>query len=513
MYHVLIADGEPTLRASLKRLLDWSSMGYTITDEAAGGEQALQKILSKSPDVTLIDIRMPGFTGLEVIRRAREAGFEGKIVILSGYSDFQYAREAMRYGVQYYLTKPVDGEELSEVLNMLSRQLDVERTNAIAAEYYRLKARDAIIQEIVLGKASLPNRSLSDLHMETDVYQIVICQPYKNAPPKTPFYQLAELLHLANQDNVFFDNINLEHNEVFLLKGSYAVGKFASLLEQYEQDRISPLDAFFLTYGRCVYSVEEIPQSYRDAVMLLDRRFFCDRTQHSLGYTALSALQDNTAAITPDLLTGYSAALLNYIQAFNRGMVAETLEKLQQDLYHVSGSADDIRLFLIDLYLSVKDEMRHLYRNTFPSFTGNTEIISFINSGYFLYEILLFLAGQFESMMTAIGNSSRDSVLDDILRYIDHNFSGTITLENIALLFGYNSSYLGRIFKKKMGESFNSYIDRVRIDRSRELLLKEDSKVYVIAEKVGYHNPDYFYTKFKKYVGMSPAEYRKRNRP
>ena len=512
MYHVLIADGEPTMREGLKRLLDWSSMGYTITDEAAGGEQALQKILSQSPDVTLLDIRMPGLTGLEVIRRAREAGFEGKIVILSGYSDFQYAREAMRCGVQYYLTKPVDREELSEVLNILSKQLDVKRANTAAAEYYRLKARDVILQEIILGSASLPNKSLSDLHMMTDVYQIVICQPYSSTPPKTPFYQFAELLHLANQDNVFFDIITLEHKEVFLLKSSYAVGKFAALLEQHEQDRTSPLNAFFLTYGRCVYSVEEIPLSYRDAEILTDRRFFCDRTQRSLGYTALSALQNNTASITPELLTGYSAALLDYIQAFNRGMVTETLGKLRQELYYVSDSADDIRLFLIDLYLSVKDEMRHLYPNAFPSFTGNTEVIRFIHSGSSLSEIILFLAGQFESMMAAIGNSSRDSVLDDILRYIDHNFSGAITLENIALLFGYNSSYLGRIFKKKMGESFHSYIDHVRIDRSKELLREDDSKVYVIAEKVGYRNPDYFYTKFKKYVGMSPAEYRKRSR-
>lgn len=296
------------------------------------------------------------------------------------------------------------------------------------------------------------------------------------------------------------------------MKGSYAVGKLAALLEQLEQDKTSPLNAFFLTYGRCVSSVEEIPQSYRDAEMLLDRRFFCDRTQHALGYMVLSSLEDDTASITPALLTGCSTALLNYIQAFNRGMVDETLEKLRQEFQQTSASADDIRLFLIDLYLSVKGEMRHLYRNIFPSAEGNADIIRFINSESYLYEIILFLTRQFESMMAAIGHSSRDSVLDDILRYIDHNFSGAITLENIALLFGYNSSYLGRIFHKKMGENFNSYIDRVRIDRAKELLLKEDSKVYAIAEKVGYRNPDYFYTKFKKYVGMSPAEYRKRSR-
>ena len=114
-------------------------------------------------------------------------------------------------------------------------------------------------------------------------------------------------------------------------------------------------------------------------------------------------------------------------------------------------------------------------------------------------------------IMSAIGNSSRDSVLDDIIYYIDHNFQTNIKLETIAPLFGYNSAYLGKIFNKTVGESFNSYVDHVRINYSKELLLQNKLKVYEIAEQVGYKNVDYFHKKFKKYVGESPAEYRKKN--
>ena len=88
----------------------------------------------------------------------------------------------------------------------------------------------------------------------------------------------------------------------------------------------------------------------------------------------------------------------------------------------------------------------------------------------------------------------------------------SLTLENIAPLFGYNSSYLGKIFRKKMGENFNSYVDHVRIKHSMELLCSSELKVYAIAEKVGYRNVDYFHIKFKKYVGKSPAEYRKEHK-
>ena len=112
--------------------------------------------------------------------------------------------------------------------------------------------------------------------------------------------------------------------------------------------------------------------------------------------------------------------------------------------------------------------------------------------------------------MNALGNSSRDSVLDDILYYIEHNYHTNIKLESIAALFGYNSSYLGKIFHKAVGENFNSYVDQVRVKHAIALLTENQYKVYEIAERVGYKNVDYFHKKFKKYVGESPAEYRKK---
>lgn len=112
-------------------------------------------------------------------------------------------------------------------------------------------------------------------------------------------------------------------------------------------------------------------------------------------------------------------------------------------------------------------------------------------------------------IMSATGNPSRDTILDDVLYYIDHNFRNNIKLETIAPLFGYNSAYLGKIFTRSVGESFNSYIDHKRIDQSKQLLLENNLKVYEIAEQVGYKNVDYFHKKFKKYVGISPAEFRK----
>lgn len=112
-------------------------------------------------------------------------------------------------------------------------------------------------------------------------------------------------------------------------------------------------------------------------------------------------------------------------------------------------------------------------------------------------------------IMNATGSPNRDSVLDDVLHYIRHNYAGNITLEAIAPLFGYNRSYLGKIFAEKTGQSFNSYVDLVRIERAKELLLSSNAKVYSIAEQVGYKNVDYFHIKFRKIAGQSPAQFRR----
>ena len=114
--------------------------------------------------------------------------------------------------------------------------------------------------------------------------------------------------------------------------------------------------------------------------------------------------------------------------------------------------------------------------------------------------------------MSSIGNYSKDSVLEDILRYIEHNYMGPLKLENIAPLFGYNCSYLGKLFKQKTQKNFNTYLDELRIAHSKELLAQGDLKIYEVAEKVGYSNVDYFSTKFKRYEGITPAEYRRQQR-
>ena len=515
MYTILVADDEAIIRQGIKVLFDYEALGFTICGEAADGDQTLAQIRALQPDVVLMDIRMPGMTGLEVIRQARAEGYQGKVVIISSYSDFKYAQEAIRHGVQYYITKPLDEDELEQVLLGFKESFDRERQAQDASEQYRRKARAAIVRELLLGQGELTLSSAAEISLLADGYQVVICEKYSQRTPGD-LPDFGQLLRVNNQDSRAFDCVSLDGLEVTLLKGEAALQEFQALLQRFDGEGSAPqrqqLEGVFLCFGRPVKSMSQIALSYAQALHARSRRFFCAQEQHTLGYDALPVRLDAAPLLNKALLEEYASRLLNYVQTFNRNKMAQTLGQLQSRLYTAPDSIASIKLFFTDLHLQIKEQMNRLYPSNSIPFYSNAQLIRTIDEADFLYEIIRFLAQRFEIMMSSIGTSSRDSVLDDILHYIDHNYAQNITLENIAPLFGYNHSYLGKIFSKKTGQSFNSYVDHVRIEQAKRLLLQDDSKVYTVAERVGYKNVDYFHIKFKKYVGQSPAEFRKRNK-
>ena len=203
MYRVLFADDESSIRRGIKCLLDWESMGFSTDYEAENGQEALDIIKKYNPDLILLDIRMPKLHGTEVIKAAREAGFTGKCIILSGYSDFTYAQTAIRYNVDFYLTKPIDEDDLLEAVTYVKKLLDDERSKDTYIDVYRNKARDVILREIITGVAeekTYEQPALDELGLNFDTYQVVIYENYSKKLSSLT-YDFAELLNITNTDN------------------------------------------------------------------------------------------------------------------------------------------------------------------------------------------------------------------------------------------------------------------------------------------------------------------------
>lgn len=513
MNTVLIVDDELIIRQGLKCIIEWNEFGFEIIGEASNGKDALDFILQKKPDVVMLDIRIPKLSGLEVAEQARKQGYQGKIIILSGFSDFKYAQEAIRYNVEYYLTKPIDEGELAETIQKIGRNLEKETRHQEVMAQYLAKARDSILFDILEGNSGLGQAELTEMGLYAEEYQVVIYEKYSRHSDSA-CYRFSDLLKVANEENSSYESISKENNEILLLKGNFILNKFQEFLAHYEKEQKpqanSPLDSLFITYGRIVNTPDDIHISYQEALRLLQRRFFCEHRQHTIGYDQLpDLLKHGTYELTAQKLQDYRERLIGIIQAAKRNQMAEVLNELENNLYYAAEDIPKIKLYLTDLYLSIKERLAHLYHNESLPFPGNAEIIKIISEKYYLYEIILFFTEQFEIIMHTIGSPSSSSVMDDIIHYIEHNYMDNIKLETIAPLFGYNSSYLGKIFNKKVGMGFNMFVDLIRINESKKLLAQTDLKVYEISEKVGYRNVDYFHTKFKKYVSQSPAEYRK----
>lgn len=277
----MIADDEINIREGLKYIIDWNELGFEICAEAANGEEALCLILEKKPSLVLLDIRMPKMYGTDLIRIAREKGFQGRFIILSGYSDFTYAQTAIRYGVDYYITKPIDEDELQQAICKIKKSLEDEHTVSENMELLKTKAKDVILHEIVTGTyqtaetALLSSREIEEMNLHADCYQVVIYEKF-SPNPEDISYSFAELLKITNKGNHTFEHFNEDSNEVILLKGRFALNKFSGFLERYEKNppqKGSPLDSLFLAYGRPVSDLASICLSYREASALRKRRY------------------------------------------------------------------------------------------------------------------------------------------------------------------------------------------------------------------------------------------------
>lgn len=508
LINVLLVDDEAIVREGIKHLIDWNQLGFCICGEASNGEEAWKKIQKYQPGLVLLDIRMPKMYGTDLIAHARGEGFTGDFIILSGFSEFQYAQAALHHGAAFYLTKPIDEEALTDAVLSVRQKIEAHRDRTQSMHQYLRKAKSTVFHDLILGHEFNTSMNYRELGLTAPIYQVVMYEGY------TPFYQsynFADILRVTNQDNDSFESLVINHSNIILLKGNFALERFNSCLKHYAAgtEKGSPLDTIFLTYGPSVSDLSQIHKSYEICTKLMSRRFFCEGNQHVLSYEMLPSIEDGSLELSAESANAYSERLMNAISSFNRRMVSQELDALKDELFQCQDTVMSMKHFLVDIFLQIKQMTLHRYPGSEIPFPHNSAIIELIENKYYLYEILQYFSDQFDIIIRAIGNNSSESVFDDILYYIQHNYQMPLKLETLAPLFGYNSSYLGKIFTQKIGYSFNTYLDEVRVKEALALLSDTNLKVYEIAAQVGYKNVDYFHQKFKKQTGMTPAEFRK----
>jgi len=495
---VLIVDDERIIREGLKITINWAKYDCIICGEASNGAEAIEKILSLQPDLVLLDIRMPMVTGIEVILEVQQKGFEGQIIILSGYSDFEYARSALDYGAISYLLKPVDEDKLIEAVCRAKGKVDKEEIFSVYSNQNLKVAQQKLLIDLITDKISwTPSlQNVSGLDLNADAYQIALIGflPHENDQ---------KLVNIV-QDSCFGLSCKIvifEEKIIVILLGKKTIAQFKKTCSSIIS--FSPITIF----SEVTYYLNEIACLYKQAKRVYDLQFYyleeeniiyCDKLEHDC--------KENISFDLVDL----SDKLYSYISSCQEDKLNNLIKSMEQYFrFQNMPSAKAVRV-LTNIYLLTK---RSLEKNNFifnidKDLSDDDKSVDKICEYQTLHEIIKYLHHQFNKMICVIAKLSDSNVIIRMQDYLNKNYDSNLKLDTLAKIFGYNSAYLGKLFKHETGENFNSYLDRVRIEKSKTFLL-ENMKVTDIAVRCGFHDIDYFSRKFKKYVGYSPSAYKK----
>lgn len=504
MYQLMIIDDEPVVRAGIKQLIVWEDYNFEICAEGTDGKDGLKKVMDYAPDLVLVDVKMPGMSGIELIREAKKEGFEGKFIILTGYSDFEFAKSAVSLGVRAYLLKPIDEVELLENIIEVQAELDAKKH---LDDYYTLNEIKA--RQDVLNRLLVYSEDKEELRKEIKLYGM----DFNYHSFCTAILSRKELYTEQNstlcQDRIDFmlkdlnhiDKITLDNKLVLINKGCSYAELMEKLVKSNERVKRRYGDGFFIAVGHDVAHWEDLHFSYECAKLLLEYEFlYQDKEAVCIDILSKKGISEESS---------FTDRLSSLIEIGDLDGIATILEERKDYFKSKLMRESEIKVFVVHNMVLLQSMLERRYeekKTSFPSFELLAEEIKKAESLEILMEyISIYCIGAAGS----IGASTADNVVKRVLAYMEKNYDQDLKLENIARIFNYNSAYLGKIFKKDIGESFNNLLDSIRIENAKRLLLQSDLKVYQVSEQVGYGNIDYFYSKFKKYVGVSPKEYKK----
>jgi len=492
MLKLLIVDDEPIIRKGIYRIIDWAKYGYEISGEAEDGQSAVNAILQLKPDLVLLDLHLPGFSGLDVIKRTRELGVMTHFLILSGYAEFEYAKEAINLEVDGYLTKPVDENILIQRITSIGRKIEEEE-----------EQRQIQFLEIMEGaKYAEKNKRF---YFNSEYVQAVFV-----SVGNLSSYEAAGKIQILR--NFFQKNIchifNYKEFIVFLFENT-AESVIKRLLDDLYRFLLKSKDKTLITLGSRCKDEQSLPGSgirktCQEAEMLMESTFFY-RGKIYLSVEDMRIINKNVQDWTVD---EEAKNICAYIQVVNQKMICSFFMDMEKKFINSGKSPQEIRQECMALMI----EVRSIIIKKFPALKEMPEIgketFDAIMNERCLGDIIETMTNTCIRISELLPLLSADSSFQRIISYVKNNYSEDLKLEALGQLFSYNCAYLGKRFKEYTGKNFHTYLDMLRIDAAKELLQNTSLKVYEISSAIGYANTDYFYSKFKKYAGKSPLDFR-----
>lgn len=531
MYRLLIVDDEPAIREGLKTLIDWRLQGFELCGEAANGRQGADMCLALRPDAVLADIRMPGASGIDMLTEAREAGLACRFLLLTGYSDFQYAQQAIELGVSGYLLKPIDPEELADRMAKLRAELDKERLLLARAVEGEAQERESLLLRLVADRAAASDpdtvrRGTKLLGLPWRRSRLLLVAVDRRKVDAGAGMALKELLReaIAGRDGLHALSIDAF---VLIVMGEGATAASVKALVRHAGERFKAKWG----HGIVVYAGPPLASlldwsASCERLLRLARNPFVSRSESGFWIEAGESVPDTSEGNGEGAAAGQDerGREAQRPQAFDAESLAQrlalvvgagradALQAAAEEAVAAIASESEAELAIKMRVAMVDMALRKRLTEAYGDLADAPGAPAFDSAEWGGHETLGALREAFAARLRqwaeVLKRSRPDAALQGMLEFIRANCDQELKLELLAELYHYNSGYLGKLFRQQTGEYFNTYLDRVRMDRAKALLA-QGYKVGKVAEMVGYANVEYFNGKFRKYVGMPPSQYKK----
>ena len=543
MLKIFLAEDEVIVRETIKRMIPWEELGFELVGEAADGEMALPLLIRQKPDLLITDIKMPFMDGLTLAKLAKKELPELKIVILSGYDDFNYAKQAINIGVEDYLLKPITKNALIERISEIRSRYEHEKTQK---EYYEKFQREMqayeknssrdFFEALVCGSMDMmevyKKAEKLGLDIVAEAYNILIFTMNSEedfSGQKEGYSEWeAESLEMLEEFFSGHPSAMLFRSNIFsygvLLKGQKesikeitkeCVGKIQGILKRKESKR-----EWFLAVGQPVERLSQIKKSYHTASRAFSQRYLY--VENILYYDEMEMMEHRSGqADTNDnaYLKNVDVNALNpaILQKFLSNGLQEETENFVKDYFYAIGQEPMESLVfrnyvILNVRFSVITFLKGLGCDTEGMEPENTEEI-LAESGKNIESAIAYAEKMVSQAITIrdqnSGNKNR-SILKTAVDFIEsHYMEEEISLNTVANVANVSANHFSALFSQNMGQTFIEYLTSLRMNKAKELLRCTGMRSSEIAGEIGYKDAHYFSYLFKKTQGMTPSDYRK----
>ena len=543
MLKIFLAEDEVIVRETIKRMIPWEELDFELVGEAADGEMALPLLIRQKPDLLITDIKMPFMDGLTLAKLAKKELPELKIVILSGYDDFNYAKQAINIGVEDYLLKPITKNALIERLSEIRSRYEHEKTQK---EYYEKFQREMqayeknssrdFFEALVRGSMDMMEVYKKAEKLGVDIvaeaYNILIFTMNSEedfSGQKEGYSEWeAESLEMLEEFFSGHPSAMLFRSNIFsygvLLKGQKesikeitkeCVGKIQGILKRKESKR-----EWFLAVGQPVERLSQIKKSYHTASRAFSQRYLY--VENILYYDEMEMMEHRSGqADTNDnaYLKKVDVNALNpaILQKFLSNGIQEETENFVKDYFYAIGQEPMESLVfrnyvILNVRFSVITFLKGLGCDTEGMEPENTEEI-LAESGKNIESAIAYAEKMVSQAITIrdqnSGNKNR-SILKTAVDFIEsHYMEEEISLNTVANVANVSANHFSALFSQNMGQTFIEYLTSLRMNKAKELLRCTGMRSSEIAGEIGYKDAHYFSYLFKKTQGMTPSDYRK----